>query len=514
MVGKKIASHLTLKNSLISIGLVAVLLCCIPPWWLFAGWAEMKTWYPSMGGLVFIVKTAFLIIALFVISLGSLFIVFRNRKSIQEFFGNLPSHKKRGLTALGVSIIMYILYTLFGDVLVEWTYPFNPTLTQWMYIKFIYYLKPVLWIFVVFIMIAACLFLIGRKRKWNTQVYKRSFGFLMSFAFSWILLELSLRTLGLFASYAEIRFGEYSSPYDIVIYDGGRSVFVLKADTHYVHKSPEFSFDRYTNSMGFVDREFSTEKPLGCRRILCFGDSFTEGDGAPTDSAYPVLLENELNAMDSSTSWEVWNVGIRGSDPIFNYMTYEKLLRTFEADFIIQTISENDIRDDFVIRGGMNRYNSEGELAIESPVWWEAIYANSHVARLFLHYLGGYDYTLMTKKTRQKRRAQAVGHTQSIIDQWQNACTIDNRNLLFVLLPLHHNTTFGLWRKEMRSVKNYLSTQYNDTLHLDLLPDYVKYSRRDQQTIYYWPQDGHHTSKGYQMMAESIAKHLTATHQQ
>ena len=163
--------------------------------------------------------------------------------------------------------------------------------------------------------------------------------------------------------------------------------------------------------LGFSDRDFSTEKPLGCRRILCFGDSFTEGDGAPVDSAYPVLLEHALHAIDSSTLWEVWNVGLCGSDPIFNYMTYEELLRTFEADLIIQTISENDIKQDFVIRGGMNRYNAEGELAIESPVWWEAIYANSHVARLFLHYLGGYDYTLMAKNTTEAPSTGRWTHT-------------------------------------------------------------------------------------------------------
>lgn len=463
----------------------------------------MNTWYPSMGGLVFIVKTA-LLIALFMLSLGSLCIVFRNRKTIQEVFSNMPSHKKRGLTALGVSTMMYTLYTLLGDVFVEWMYSVNPALIQWMYLKFTYYFIPSLWIVIVLGVMAACLFLIGWKRKWNSEDYKRPLGLLTSFAIYWILLELGLRTLGLVASYTEIREGRYLSPYD-----GDRSLWVREANTHHVLQSPEFSFDRYTNSLGFSDREFSFEKPLGSRRILCFGDSFTEGDGAPVDSAYPVLLEHALLAMDSSTSWEVWNVGLCGSDPIFNYITYDELLRTFEADLIIQTISEGDIMQDFVIRGGMNRYNAQGELAIQSPVWWEAIYANSHVARLFLHYLGGFDYTLMTKKTRQERLAQAVGHTQSIIDQWQKTCTIDNQKLLFVFLPMKDNVFYESWSKEMTSIKDYLSAQYNDTLYIDLLPDYTKYCQRDGLSVYYWPQDGHHTSKGYLMMAESIAKHLS-----
>ena len=467
----------------------------------------MKTWYPSMGGLVFVVK-AVLLIALFMFSVGSLYIVFQNRKSIQEGFRKLPSHKKRGLTALVVGTIGYILYILLAELFVEWLYSVNPTLTQWIYLKYSYYLKPSLWIVVALGIMAACLFLIGWKRKWNSEDYKRPLGILTSFAIYWILLELGLRTLGLVASYTETREGQYLSPYD-----GDRALWVREANTHHVLQSPEFRFDRYTNSLGFSDRDFSTEKPLGIRRILCFGDSFTEGDGAPVDSAYPVLLEHTLNAMDSNTSWEVWNVGLCGSDPIFNYITYEELLQTFEADLIIQTISEADIKQDFVIRGGMNRYNAQGELSIQPPVWWESIYAYSHVARLFLHYLGGYDYTLMTKKTRQKRLAQAIGHTQSIIGQWKNASALDNRSLLFVLLPMKNNASEGKWSKEISTIKDYLSTQYNDSLHLDLLPDYTKYCQRDGLGVYYWPQDGHHTSKGYLMMAESIATHLTTDNQ-
>ena len=125
MVGKKIAPYLTLRNAFIGLGIVAVVLGCVPYWWLFAGWAEMKTWYPSMGGLVFIAKTA-LLIAFCMLSVGTLSIVFRNRRTIQEVFGNLPGHKKRGLTALGVSIMMYTLYTLLGDVFVEWMYSPDP----------------------------------------------------------------------------------------------------------------------------------------------------------------------------------------------------------------------------------------------------------------------------------------------------------------------------------------------------------------------------------------------------
>ena len=300
----------------------------------------MKTWYPSVGGLVFIVKTA-LLIAFCMLSVGALSIVFRNRRTIQEVFGNLPSHKKRGLTALGVGVMIYTLYTLLGDVFVEWMYSVNPTLTQWMYLKFTYYFIPSLWIVIVLgIMGAFCIYLGGRENG-IAREYKKPLGLLTSFAIYWILLELGLRTLGLVASYTEIREGQYLSPYD-----GDRSLWVREANTHHVLQSPEFSFDCHTNFLGFSDREFH-RKAHRMPTYSLFWGFFTEGDGAPVDSAYPVLLEHALHTMDSSTSWEVWNVGLCGSDPIFNYITYDELLRTFEADLIIQTISEADIKQDF-----------------------------------------------------------------------------------------------------------------------------------------------------------------------
>ena len=37
---------------------------------------------------------------------------------------------------------------------------------------------------------------------------------------------------------------------------------------------------------------------------------------------------------------------------------------------------------------------------------------------------------------------------------------------------MKNNASEGKWSKEMTAVKDYLSTQYNDTPHVDLLPDY------------------------------------------
>ena len=55
-------------------------------------------------------------------SVVALSIVFRNRRIIQEVFTTCLATKKEGLTALGVGVMTYTLYTLLGDVFVEWMY--------------------------------------------------------------------------------------------------------------------------------------------------------------------------------------------------------------------------------------------------------------------------------------------------------------------------------------------------------------------------------------------------------
>ena len=84
----------------------------------------------------------------------------------------------------------------------------------------------------------------------------------------------------------------------------GRLYDKYKCDTHnYYHTWPpnrlhylantEFKYERFTNSLGFADKEWDADKKTK-KRLVALGDSFTEGDGASADSSFPVLLQQLL----------------------------------------------------------------------------------------------------------------------------------------------------------------------------------------------------------------------------
>lgn len=64
-----------------------------------------------------------------------------------------------------------------------------------------------------------------------------------------------------------------------------------------------------TNSLGLRDGEYSFQKP-SIHRILCLGDSITEGAAFSNDKTYPKLIEKKLNSELSGKHFEVINAGI------------------------------------------------------------------------------------------------------------------------------------------------------------------------------------------------------------
>jgi len=70
-----------------------------------------------------------------------------------------------------------------------------------------------------------------------------------------------------------------------------------------------------TNNFGYVDRNWSIQKPEGVRRLALLGDSVTEGFGLhPPTQRFGNLLENQLNAayLGGAQRIEVMNFSVAG----------------------------------------------------------------------------------------------------------------------------------------------------------------------------------------------------------
>lgn len=133
----------------------------------------------------------------------------------------------------------------------------------------------------------------------------------------------------------------------------------------------EFQYSLETNSMGFRDVERSQTKPPKVKRILCLGDSFTEGFGAGADSTWPSILSRRLAFLEDS--FEVINAGVYGTDPVIAFEIYKRHFKTFDIDHVILAINGSE-RFDFFVRNGRECFLESGTVKFMDPPKFEWIF--------------------------------------------------------------------------------------------------------------------------------------------
>ena len=274
----------------------------------------------------------------------------------------------------------------------------------------------------------------------------------------------------------------------------------------YVIERPEFNYLRPCNSLGYSDVEWTMAKKKNEKRIACFGDSFTEGVGAPFDSCYVSQLRQMLQAEDSNIT--VMNAGISGDDPCVNFVNYRDKVAAFKPDILVQTLSSNDMNTDIATKGGLERFGPNETLHYKKGPWWEPIYALSYVSRLVFRALGYNELLLrvpFSTKVKEELNQKAIETFAAYAAEAKKQGAV----LLVVLQP----DQFAVYQKkfeyDLSPIVAYLKT-LDHVKVCDLTPFYLNEFARNQDDIktYYWPQDGHHNSKGYALMARSIQHSL------
>jgi lysophospholipase L1-like esterase len=313
-----------------------------------------------------------------------------------------------------------------------------------------------------------------------------------------VLIEIGLSIIGINKTYSEERRGAYQSPFEL---NASNYYHVYHPYDSNTSSSPEFSFVSKYNALGYLGKDWSLIKSKPTRLIV-FGDSFTEGDGAPQDSSYPAILAEMLK-----DSFEVLNAGVRGSDPVFGIKNLEDRLLKYQPDLVIQAVSENDVLFDFCIRGGFERFQKDGTLKFNSPPIWEPLYALSYSLRII--------FNLMDKNL-----SEPCGNCDDLsLEMKRNSLlkeVFDRYELLgkkyhFKTLVLFYPTKFEVkkdkWFFDFTPSKKYISN-LSTVNYIDIFPCYrqkMKLSNKDPMH-YYWKIDGHHNSSGYKLMAECVAE--------
>ena len=361
-------------------------------------------------------------------------------------------------------------------------------------------------IFILFFQIIFSVFRLNRNLKIN--VFLATTVFMLGV----ILIELFLRYgLSTYTTYLEKNgFFSYISSYETKR-EGQKDPYI---ERYYVHKPntnwtiniTEFDYELKTNSLGLRNEEISPIKDTNEFRIICLGDSFTEGFGTNEESCWPRTLERELSGKIKNKKINVINAGTAGSDVVFEYMLLTEKLLKFSPDMVITALNTSDISD-LTIRGGFERFKSENVVKYKSPPSWEPFYARSFIFRHIIHDFFQLNNLFLPKSENRAEISNSVNIINSTLCRFKELSEKQGFGLVTIIHPYDYQI---VGEEESFSILSN-SISVIDGLHHYNLYDYFKNDcdlKKENLYEFCWEIDGHYNSKGYDLMAKGIAKYL------
>ncbi len=336
-------------------------------------------------------------------------------------------------------------------------------------------------------------------RKPNAVDSRRFFLTLLTLVFVIIiaLLEFGFRLMHIYSSAAEINGGKYVSIYEPQE-KGWLHIFKPNISFTYVNK--EFIQKGRTNAEGFVDHDWQAQKKAGGLRVACLGDSFTEGIGAPADSSYPALLQKLLPLQS-----EVMNFGISGSDPISGFMVLRQKVLKYHPDIITLTINLTDINE-VIVRGGFERFNMDGTTHYRAAPWWEPLYCQSYIVRLFENEMMDIDIsTHLPLKEMPAEKDIALQKIEVCLDSVHAICSQNHIRCIFIFHPWEPEVKEGKMKCE--PIMHYAQQKNFETL--DMLKSYGQQGLNSGNSEhYFWKIDRHPNPVGYSLFAQAVLQKL------
>lgn len=183
-----------------------------------------------------------------------------------------------------------------------------------------------------------------RKCILNTSVCLLSI--LISFLFCESLIRIFYKqNVVLFPRYhTDASYGEYS-------------IRRLRPNLEFWHTTVDGSWKFTTNSQGFRSyRDFSYDKPDGLLRIICLGDSHTQGFEARQDHTYSAVIEKYLS--NHGYDVEVFNTGISGFSTAEELVFLENEGIKYKPHFVVLGFYANDFEDN--IKAGLFELSDDG----------------------------------------------------------------------------------------------------------------------------------------------------------
>ena len=310
-----------------------------------------------------------------------------------------------------------------------------------------------------------------------------------------VVAEIGLRQSGNYLTYSEKTNGDYES-------DLG------KESTNFLHlwtagisfdlDKGEYSYPYQINQLGLREVEIPRIDTVN-NVVLVFGDSFIEGVGAPYDSTFTRFLEDILT--QDFGNYKVYNFGISGADPFYNFKAFEKLA-ILRPSHVIFSINNSDIQD-YLARGGFERFNDdEGIVRFREAPWFLPLHRKSHVARFVLHTIMDYDANFIRISKKGPLEDEALINIEKSLMLAKEIC--DHHGIKFMSLSHPFPNEVCNVSRDFKDNNDFFARHISHVPMAHLSEKMFMIMNRGDCASFSWPIDGHFNSKGYQLMAEAF----------
>lgn len=168
------------------------------------------------------------------------------------------------------------------------------------------------------------------------------------------------------------------------------------------------------------------------------------------------------------------------------------------------SVNNSDI-DDFMVRGGLERFKPYNVLQFKNAPWWESLFANSFIVRSIVCDVYKMDQNFMTPAQNETARKKALEQLAEVINITSKECS--GRGIRFIVNFHFIETEFYNKKINCASVKSIV--QKHNTECFDMMSFFIKQGVGSTNIHeYFWKSDGHHNNKGYALFAEGISSIL------
>ncbi len=332
----------------------------------------------------------------------------------------------------------------------------------------------------------------------------------------------------------------------------------LKPNSNCKYVTPEWNIDYRINSLGLRDRQISKVKPEGFYRILILGDSFVEGQGVDLEETSVKKLENKLNEKYKNV--EVINGGVISYSPVLEYLYLKNFGLKLKPDLVILDFDITDFQNELEYEKNTTS-NEKGEpIAVDPEKNLRKEFDQKNktggevtipflplVIKQFLHDNSKF-YLFAAIKIKGLLGKAVPGYTKGDIrndtfaltreekpEDYEKAFILPEKHLLLIkellkkenipfLLTAHpsaHQVSDKEWATG-RLFHGFRIGKIYPLRHIEDLEDFAKKEniefisflktfKEGKEFPLFFPEDGHLTKRGHQIVANELLKFLTAS---